>query len=522
MTTDDDIISPMPDYEFETEPYDHQATTFAESWDMEWYAFLMEMGTGKTKVAIDTVGAQYEHGIINALLIVAPKSVYLNWILREIPVHMPRRIQEQTTTAFWRTAPSRKIRKQLQAVFEAPAADLRVLTVNVESLQKKDSPAMRVCETFLKEFDAMMVVDESTTIKNPKAQRTKNVLALGPHAVARRILTGSPVTRDPLDLFSQFGFLDTGILGTKSYYAFRAQYAIMKRMEINGRSFSTVVGFRNLDELREKISPHSCRVLKKDCLDLPDKIYLRREVELTKEQARHYEELKRYAITVLDSGEEMSIQLKMTLDMRLHQIACGHATDDRGGVTELPTNRLAALDEVIAETDGKVIVWATYTTDIRRIARHLREKYGRDSVVEFYGATSLEDRETGIDEFQDPASARRFFVANEQTGGMGVTLTAATVEAYYSNGTRYDLRLQSEDRPHRIGQQNNVTVVDIVAPGTVDEKRIKSLLTKEDVSMQITGDEFREWLEPLRVDKTSVLSDAENEDIQRLIEEDAS
>ena len=256
-------------YKFKTKPYAHQLTALEKSWNRETYAYFMEMGTGKTKVLIDNAAMLYDKGKINGVLIVAPKGVIGTWYNNEIPAHLPTHIEN--VSVLWQSNITKGQSRKLGTLFKT-GEDLHILIMNVEafSTQKGRDFAAK----FLASHNTLMAIDESTTIKNPKAQRTKNIIALSSKAKYRRILTGSPVTKNPLDLFSQCYFLDPFHLNHESYYSFRMRYAVMKTANIAGRKIQLVSGFRNLGELSEKLQPFSYRVLKEDCLDLPDKIFI--------------------------------------------------------------------------------------------------------------------------------------------------------------------------------------------------------------------------------------------------------
>jgi SNF2 family DNA or RNA helicase len=338
-----------------------------------------------------------------------------------------------------------------------------------------------------------MAVDESTTIKTPSAKRTKSILALSEIAKYRRILTGSPVTKSPLDLYTQCGFLNEEILGFTSYYAFRSRYAHMVDRNFGGRRVQIVKSYQRLDELSKLLEPYSYRVLKEDCLDLPDKIYIRREVELTEEQLKLYTTMKQMALASLN-GKTLTAPNVLTQLMRLHQITCGHFKSDSGELQEIKNNRIEELMSILDETEGKAIIWANYIYDIERIVEAIKKEYGDDSVVQYYGAIDTDTRQKSIEKFQDPRSPVRFFIGNPQTGGYGITLTAASTVIYYSNGYDLEKRLQSEDRAHRIGQKKSVTYIDLIAEKTVDEKIVKALRKKIDIASQVMGEELKEWI----------------------------
>ena len=294
----------------------------------------------------------------------------------------------------------------------------------------------------------MIAIDESTTIKNPGAKRTKNILSLSRYGKYKRILTGSPVTKSPLDLYTQCEFLDPWLLGHSSYYTFRTRYALMRTANFGGRSVQIVVGYRNLGELSDKLKSFSYRVLKDDCLDLPEKTYMKRIIQLTPEQSKVYNQMKQLALAELN-GKVVTTATVLTQLMRLHQITAGHFKSDDGEVQNLKNERITELTNILNEISGKVVIWAHWRNDIETIIEHLKKEYGDNSVVTYYGKTSLDDRQSAIKKMQDPNSSVRFLVGTPQTGGYGITLTGASTMIYYSNGYDLLLRQQSEARVDR-------------------------------------------------------------------------
>ena len=476
------------DYRFKTKPYEHQLVALEKSWDKEEYAYFMEMGTGKSKVLIDNIAILYDKGKINAAMIIAPKGVYRNWLSSEIPTHMPSHIQYKSV--LWTALTSKTKDKEYQSLFETDY-NLHIFIMNVEALSTVKG--LTFARKFLSCHNTLIAVDESTTIKTPSAKRTKSILNLSKFAKYRRILTGSPITKSPLDLYTQCGFLNEELLGFSSYYAFRSRYAHMIERNFGGRRVQIVKSYQRLDELSRLIEPFSYRVLKEDCLDLPDKIYIRREVELTEEQTKLYSTMKQMALATLN-GKLLTAPNVLTQLMRLHQITCGHFKSDDGKIQELKNNRIEELMSILEETEGKAIIWANYIYDIERIVAAIKKEYGEDSVVQYYGAIDSDERQKNIERFQDPRSPFRFFVGNPQTGGYGITLTAASTVIYYSNGYDLEKRLQSEDRAHRIGQKKSVTYIDLIAEKTVDEKIVKALRKKIDIASQIMGEELKSWI----------------------------
>ena len=478
----------MINYKFKTKPYAHQLTALEKSWDKSEYGYFMEMGTGKSKVLVDNMAMLYDKGKINGALIVAPKGVYNNWFTQEIPIHLSSHIQP--TMVLWTASTSKTKDKEYQSLFET-GHDLHILIMNVEALSTKKG--LDFAAKFLRSHTTMLAVDESTTIKNPTAKRTKSILQLGKQAEYRRILTGSPVTKSPLDLYTQCNFLNEFLLGFDSFYAFRNRYAHMIERNFGGRRVQLVGSYKRLDELADNIKAFSYRVLKEDCLDLPDKIYTKREIELTEEQSKAYATMKSAALALL-KGKMATAPHVLTQMMRLHQITCGHLKNDDGTITKIKNNRMKELLSLLEEVEGKVIIWANYIYDIENIVKNISEEYGEDSIVQYYGAISSQDRADAIKKFQDPNSNARFFVGNPQTAGYGITLTAANNVIYYSNGYDLEKRLQSEDRAHRIGQKKSVTYIDLIAPKTVDEKIVKALRKKMNIANEIMDEDWREWI----------------------------
>ena len=475
-------------YKFKTKPYNHQIKALEKSVDKKNYAYFMEMGTGKSKVLIDNMAMLYDKGKINGALIIAPKGVYNNWFSQEIPTHLPSHIQPKMV--LWTALTSKTKDKEYQLLFET-GHDLHILIMNVEAFSTPKG--MLFAGKFLRSHRTLMAVDESTTIKNPTAKRTKAIVALGKEVLYKRILTGSPVTKSPLDLFSQCNFLSDDLLESGSYYSFKNRYAVMKTHNFGGRRVQLVHSYQRLDELADILKEFSYRVLKEECLDLPEKVYVKREIELSDEQSKAYATMKSAALAHL-KGKLATAPHVLTQMMRLHQITCGHLKNDDGTITKLKNKRIDELMNLLEEVEGKVIIWGNYIYDIENLVEAVTKKYGAESVVQYYGATSSEDRAKAIKEFQDPDSKVRFFIGNPQTAGYGITLTEASTVVYFSNGYDLEKRLQSEDRAHRIGQKKSVTYVDFIAPKTVDEKIVKALRSKMNIANTIMDEDWREWI----------------------------
>ena len=475
-------------YKFKTKPYAHQLKALEMSWNKEVFAYFMEMGTGKSKVLLDNVAMLFDKGKINSVLIVAPKGVYKNWYDSEIPEHLPKHIDRNVV--LWKALITKEQKSKLDSLFVQDFTKLQIFVMNVEALSTRKG--LDFAHQFLNVKKALFAVDESTTIKNPGAKRTKNIIQLSTLGKYRRILTGSPVTKSPLDLYTQCAFLDPYLLDFTSYYAFRNRYAEMRTANFGGRSVQVVAGYKNLAELSETLKSFSYRVLKEDCLDLPSKTYMKRIIQLTSEQKKVYQQMKQMALAELN-GKMVTTMNVITQLMRLQQITCGHFKADDDSIQNIKSNRITELMDVLEEVEGKAIIWAHWRHDIDTIVESIEKQYP-GSVVTYYGDTTTEDRQKAIKKIQDPESKVRFLVGTPQTGGYGITLTGASTMIYYSNGYDLEKRQQSEARIDRIGQKKPMTYIDILAEDTIDEKIVKSLRKKVNIATEIMGEELKAWI----------------------------
>jgi len=476
---------------YKLKPFDHQIDALEFGWDRPEFGLFMEMGTGKSKVLIDNMGMLYLDGQIDFALVIAPKGVYRNWVAKEIPEHMSDDIPHRVIR--WVSGPNKKQKEEMRSV-QDKFEGLTIFVMNVESYSSLKGQKAGQWMARALGARGMIAIDESTTIKNHKAKRTKSLMKIAAGFKYRRLLTGSPVTKSPMDIYSQCEFLRPGLLGFESYYAFQGRYAVVQRRTMGAAAFQQIVGFRNLDELTQRIDMFSFRVLKKDCLDLPDKIYTARYVGMTTQQFEMYEQIRRHAMVLLDSGEMSTAPAVITQMLRLQQIMSGHLKTDEGDMLYFPSKRMDALEEIINEHDGKAIIWSRFRYDIISITEMLNKKFGQGCAVSYFGDTSDDDRAAAVVNFQDPNHPLKFFVGNPATAGYGLTLTEANLVVYYANDFNLETRIQSEDRAHRIGQKNNVTYIDLICEGSIDERIVKALRTKIDIGAKVLGEDAREWL----------------------------
>jgi len=521
------------DFQYKTKPFDHQHEGFMLSRDELDFALLMEMGTGKSKIIIDTAAYLWQLGRINFLLIVAPNDVHKNWAEKEIPIHMPDWCERRVCV--WEGTMKAKQWKDFWLLWDAEYKGLRILVVNIEGFQvaqkfwrphlskmdKKKPKWGPVIRKICNAFDVMGVVDESTRIKTPGIKTSKRLHGIRKYLKYARILTGTPITKSPLDAYSQFMFLGWKYLGFTNFFPFKNRYAEWERRIIehkDGRTsdFMQLKGFCHLDELQENIAKVSFRVLKKDCLDLPEKTYLRRHVELEPEQKRIYKMIQEQALIEIQN-ETVSVKNILVKLLRLQQVIGGFVPADKEGNTKsifenpLHNPRVKSLLNLIEENgETKMIIWSRFRAEIEMITAVLNEIYpGR--ACSFYGGTAKRERSEAIDRFQgqrpiivdgsrthfEPIPEEKqftWFVANQQSGGYGLTLTAASYAAYYSNDYSLERRLQSEDRIHRIGQNWPCTYIDFECLGTQDTRIINAYLSKKELADLITGDDPINWL----------------------------
>ena len=478
---DDKIKFSVPendDFMFETKPFDHQRKAFYMSRDKKNFALLMEQGTGKTKVIIDNAAYLYANNKITALVIIAPNGVHRNWLNNEVPFHLPEWCPRKT--AYYHSGMKKKERQNWVDVQSAENS-LKIFSFNVEAFVSKKAQAW--IETIMRTEDVMLVVDESSRIKRPGAKRTKFITKVGKQAKYRRILTGTPVTKGPEEVYSQFAFLDPYILGYESFYSFRARYCIM-----GGYENRQIVAYENVDELTKNIEGHSYRILKKDCLDLPDKIYQRAYVDLSESQRNLYNRVRDDWVAHYQS-ETIEAPEAITRLLRLQQITCGWFPTENPIPIDNKNPRLELLKELLGDIDSKVIIWARFRADLELIESELGS-----SAVSYHGGVSNDARAHAVEAFQkDPKI--KYFVGQPQSGGIGLTLTAASYAIYYSNSFDLEVRLQSEDRCHRIGTTKNVTYIDIEANKTIDKKIIRALRDKKSLADMITQDPMSIFME---------------------------
>jgi SNF2 family DNA or RNA helicase len=488
---------------FKHPPLAHQAEELVVSRDAPYRGLFWEMGTGKSKVMVDTMAWLYKTGQIDVAVIVAKKGEYTNWKYNEIPEHMPADVPYQCEV--YRSGLRAAEKRAIKNLADPSAGDrLRILCINVESLamdkrKRMSTEGAKVAAGFMKtrRVGAFMVVDESTCIKNYKAMRAKTVVELGRRAGFRRVLSGTPITRSPLDMWGQALFLSPRALRFGTFTEFRAEYAVIEKQfrGAGGKdSFPTIAGYQNLDKLNRVICEFSSIKERRDCVDLPPKIYKKTAVPLTDKQAELYRQMRDEAIAELGDGTIVEAVNALGIIARLDQIACGQIKRPDGTFEIVESNRPDALVASIEQSEKRQIVWCSYRGLNEHLFDRLRDEFGTKAVGRYYGGVPDDERERVVASFQDPDAEIRYILANQSSMGYGRTLTMGKVNHYFCNGYNLEHRLQSEDRTMRIGQDEPVLYNDLYTPYSINEKIYANLREKKSLAQQVLGTRITDWI----------------------------
>lgn len=482
-------LEPDPNFKFKTKPYDHQEKAFLLSRNLKVFGLFLEMGCGKTKISIDALVWAYQQKLIDTVLIIAPNGVHAQWVNEQFPQHNP--IPDKTVTVTYYASSTAKVQKQLKSLLDIkPGSKLRVLSMNIDALSRNPGAGIRYAIDYLKTSTpdkCLIIIDESSRIKNGAATRTHSCLELVKYAEWRRILSGTPVTRGAEDLFSQMRFLDERIFGFSSFTAFKSRYCIQQTFD----RYTKIVDYQHIDELQKKIDGYTLRLKKEDCLTLPPKVYIKRYVEMVPEQKKLYERLADELMVELSNGSIVAANIAIVKLLRLQQLLSGYLPNEDGTINELvpllQNPRIIATLETLEEMQGKVIIWARFRKDIENLKIALADY--KPSL--YYGGMSQTEREKSLFDFTKGDS--HVLIGNPQSGGIGLNLTIAKNAIYYSNSFDAECRWQSEDRAHRIGQDVPVTYVDLICKGTIDVQIVSNLRNKKSIAAMAI-DQLREIL----------------------------
>ena len=474
------------------EPRDYQHEALLRMEGKRYFALLMAMRTGKTKTLLDDFGRLELEGEVEDLLVIAPAGVYKTWE-EQIKTHVSHDLRSRLMIFTWVSGRNSKTSLDHFLKEMATSQMRRVFLVNVEALSLSTSGARDACKRFASARQCMITIDESTIIKSHKAKRTKfvndHLSSLGDY---RRILSGLPTPRSPLDLWGQFQFLNMSILNQPTYASFQSRYAItQKKLFANARwPTEIVVGYRNTEELAELIEPYSFRVPFRP--NIPS-TYSVREVTMTPEQHRIYEEMKQMATARLDEeGSFVTATQVITQMLRLHQVLCGHTVDEQGRFHDVPENKTSELLEILDDYSGKAVIWCSYDTDVRKVAAAIWKEYGPGSVARFWGG-NINTREEEEKKFKTLPECR-FMVATPDAGGRGRTWDVADLSIYFSSRNNLEHRDQSEARVLGTDKKTGADYIDLICKGTVEEKILHAIRSKMDLASVITGDNWHEWV----------------------------
>jgi SNF2 family DNA or RNA helicase len=457
-------------YVFKTSPMEHQLEVFKQSKDLSVFAWLWDMGLGKTWIAINNANYLYLQGKIDRLLVIAPNGVTDQWAEQQLPQHFD--------SVFTVAVYSEKTRKFPNG------KGLLVWCVNTDVFSRFN--LVEPIRRWLANGKSMVVVDESHTIKTPGSKRTGNIDDLRSFSQYRRILSGTPITRGTEDIFTQYRFLDPNIIGATTFTGFTTRYC-----RYGGHKNMDIVGYKDIDGLKALIAPYTSRLRKVDCLKLPDKIYVKRLVELSTEQKKWYVLFRDALKNESCINQKLNVKNVMEQLIRLRQILGGYVVVDNE-LKELPCPRLTELLSCVQQVAGRVLVWASHTAEIRRIYAAIA-KTGR-TVVTYYGENTPKQRGEALETYKSKADC--VFVSNPAAGGTGLNLDGASHAVYYSHSFNGHHRWQSEDRNHRATTTADVIYIDLVAERTLDDLIIESNKNKKSIA-DMTFDELKKLLDRL-------------------------
>jgi superfamily II DNA or RNA helicase len=474
---------------FKVAPLPFQIDIFAAARLMPVFALApVAMGTGKTKMTLDIAADKFMRGEIDGVLVIAPNGVQKQWVNRAIPEHMTHAVRAYA--AVWKPTLKEPLPK---AVAEAHPGVLRIAAMNVEAFSAESGKAFIAARAFLASGRMMLVMDESSRIKSPKAVRTKIIDRLRQYSVVRCTLSGTPITRGLEDLFTQYQFLDPSIIGISSYWAFRGRYCVLSPIPGARQGAMKITGYRNVEEFVRLIAPVTF-VVPKTVLGLPPKTYEQREVEMTADQKRLYKALNDELVADLRARRIATPANAAVRLLRMQQLLSGHIVEVEETVNgageevriltsqPIESRRLEVLYDVLAEHDGPAVIWARFTNDIDDISSFLREQGHR--VVTYFGETSAAAREEAVRSFKN--GEVDYFVANPDAAGTGLDgLQVAQLAVYYSNSFRAESRWQSEDRIHRLGMAGSAHFIDLVVPNSTDTLVLRNLTEKGNIARAV-------------------------------------
>jgi SNF2 family DNA or RNA helicase len=439
------------------EDFAHQTTDFEIAKNRKYYGLLWEQGCGKTRNAIKLAENHFKEGRITACMVITTKGLVRNWSDVELPKHASIPYDYDV----W---PNRQVTN---------TKNLYYWLVNIDALLT-DGYVKRIKE-FMKTYpDFMTIIDESTVIKNPSAKRTRRAWRVGLLSKVRLIMTGLPTPHSPLDLYAQCKFLDINALGFKDFAAFKYRHADIVMVLLGQRAIPKIDGYKNLGELKEKLSKFTSIIRKDECLSLPPTRQRIFPVPLTKEQRKYYDELRQEMITIIDK-EVIDASNVISMINKCLQLCSGQIKLKDGKYLDVPTDRLDVLEELVEECPGQTIVWTAFVHNATAIGK----RFGKRAIL-LPSGLQLDDRQDLLARFQ--AGEGKILVANPASAGHGLTLVNCSNAIYYSRSYNFEHRSQADARIHRIGQTEACLYTDLCDPTTMEKNVIEVLLTRQGMS----------------------------------------
>lgn len=470
-----------PPYVHKSPPRRHQARALEKLAGQPASGLFMDIGTGKSWTAMTLMGMRWCAGQSDYALIVAKNGIHIQWIEEQLPKHMSPIVPWKAF--IW--SKGKRAERQYEEMLKFEG--LKIFSINTEAIPTRTAEPFLI--RFLNEAKgaAGIYVDESQDIKNIQAERTKAALKLGHLCKFRMIMTGTPIAKNVIDLFSQFKFLDERIFGHRYLTSFRSEYCIVEQTQFGPQ----IVGHKNTEQLYAKVDPYIFRITADEALDLPPKVYERRSFVLSDEQLQLMKQLKQNFFTELNNGAQATVKNAPSLVTRLQQISCGFLPMDDGSVRQLPNPRMAELKNIIEQRSGKIVIWCRFNIDIENVCRELGE-----SAAHYYGKTTEAGRAKAKAEFMDPDSKILYLVASPEAAGTGMDGLQGVCQTniYYSNSFNSLARWQSEGRTWRDGTSGTVTYFDLVARKSPDLGILANLKKKKSIS-DLTLDEYRKLIE---------------------------
>lgn len=460
--------------------FKHQQVILGRSKGLPRFALFTDPGTGKSYISIKTIESQYSEGLIKAAIIICPKSVMYTWV---------DQLNQHATVPFkvimWNGFHNPEDVKAYGVSVNFKGLVYFIANTDCFVSNHFEEVSRHYINHFKKAF---LVIDESTAFKDRGSKRTVECVKLADLCASVRLLSGTPITNSPLDMYSQARILGKNMLGFTSYFAFKTRYCVMSRKFFGARSFNSIDGYRDLDDLSQKVSRFAAIVKLDDCVDMPERVFSKIIIEMPEKQRKIYDDFRFAAVAEIE-GNEVTAVNALSMMTKLLQIISGQIKLDDGTYASIPNNRLETLEEIIREREGKVLIWSSYVQTSKNIVSFLNNM-GKNSIKTLHLSSDYNaaERQEILNKFRtDPEI--KCLVLNPQSAAHGLTLVEAKTSIYFNNTYSLEQRLQSLARNYRIGQTSRTEVIDIVAKDTIEEKILVALSNMENIADKVTGRE---------------------------------